>query len=156
MTSNSHANTDRRRVKSVTPIFKIPSIDLKLCCVFRPRCLCFPLNSAVCWPLLCSWGRKSYDSKCKSHANTDGRRLKSVNAPLSGTGPQSGRTWFELRYAMSPGAGARCGLSFDTLPRSRTIWVICRSPPSGAGPNQGGYGLSFQTPSHREPGPDVA
>ena len=29
-------------------------------------------------------------------------------------------------------------------------------PPIGAGPNQGGYGLSFHTPSHREPGPDVA
>jgi hypothetical protein len=137
--------------------------------VFRPRCLCFPLNSAVCWPLLCSWGRRSYDSTCKSHANTDGTRRKSVNAPLSGTGPPSGRAKFELRYGISSGAGARCGLSLDTTPQSKTKWVICRSPPHRGRPQSGRIwfelphaissgagarcGLSFDTPPYRGAGP---
>ena len=137
--------------------------------MFHPRFLCFPWNSAVCWPLLCSQGRRSYDSTCKSHANTDGMRIQSVNAPLSGTGPQSGRTWFELRYAISSGAGARCGLSFDTPPQSRTIWIICRFPQIRGRPQSGRIwfelphaissgagarcGLSFDTPPYRGAGP---
>jgi hypothetical protein len=44
----------------------------------QAQCFCFPLNSAVCWPLLCSLGLRPYDATVKSHANTDRRWIKSV------------------------------------------------------------------------------
>ncbi len=51
--------------------------------------------------------------------------------------------WLELRYAPSRGPA-----------QSRRIWLEFRyAPYRGPGPQQGGYGLSFDTPPYRRPGP---
>ena len=80
-----------------------------------------------------------------------------LSIPPIGGRPQSGRMWFERPYDISSGAGARCGLSFDTLPYwgagPRRYGLSFDTPPQrGPGPRQTGCGLSFETPNDRGPG----